>query len=113
MSVITRTNMTSDFTILELEGDLHNLDRMERESTGQIKVSKAAIANIERNHGFIAKMSDEQLKTAAYVHETRELLKKAEKTLKEVKDAKKLYKEMMDTVYKKFGFVETKLPDNE
>lgn len=112
-ATITRINMTNSFTIEELEGDMRNLDRMERESAGQIRVSKAAVENIERNHKFISKMSDEQLATAAYLYETKTLLAKAEKTAKEVKNAKKLYNEMMKTVYQKFGFVETTLPENE
>lgn len=110
---ITRLNMTSTFTIEDLEGDMRNLDRMEREATGQIKVSGAVVDNIARNHAFVSKMSDEQLATAAYLHETKQVLAKAEKQLKEVKRAKKQYKEILKTVYDKFGFVETKLPDNE
>ena len=112
-AVITRINMTNTFTIEDLEGDMRNLDRMERESAGQIRVSKAAVDNIERNHKFISKMSDEQLAVAAYLHETKGLLAKAEKTAKEVKNAKKIYREMVKTVYEKFGFVETELPKDE
>lgn len=112
-SVIERSGLTTSFTIRELENDLIALDRNEREATSQIKLSKAALDNIERNHKFISKMSDEALAIAAYVHETKELLAKAEKTLKQVKDAKKKYKEVMKTVYEAFGFVESNVMDNE
>lgn len=106
-AVITRHNMTSDFTIEDLEGDLRNLDRMEREAVGQVKVSTAAVDNITRNHPMVGKMSDEQLAKAAYLYETKQVLAKAEKTLKEVRSAKKLYNQMIDTVYTKFGFVKS------
>lgn len=112
-AVITRHNMTSDFTIADLEGDIANLDRLDRESNGQIRVSKAAIDNIERNHKFVSKMSDEQLAVAAYLYETKSVLRKAEKQAKEVKNAKKLYREMMKVVYEKFGFVESNLAEHE
>jgi hypothetical protein len=111
-STIERGGLTSTFTIGELEGDLISLDRNEREATSQIKLSKAALENIERNHKFVSKMSEEQLATAAYLHETRAVLAKAEKTLKQIKDAKKKYNEVLSTVYKVFGFVETNLPDD-
>lgn len=101
---ITRTGMTSTFTIEDLEDDMNRLDRMQKESTSQIGLSKAAVDNIERNHPYIGKMSDEQLATAAYLYETKQVLAKAEKTLKDVKAARKQYNEILATVYTKFGF---------
>lgn len=112
-STIERGGLTTTFTISELEGDLISLDRNEREAAAQVKLSKAAIENIERNHKFVSKMSDEALATAAYFHETKQLLAKAEKTLKQVKDAKKKYKEVLSTVYTAFGFMESNVMENE
>lgn len=101
---ITRTGMTSTFTIEDLEGDMDRLDRMHKEADAQVGLSKAAIDNIERNHKMVAKMSDEQLATAAYLYETKQVMAKAEKTLKDVKVARKQYNEILATVYSKFGF---------
>ncbi len=106
-AVIERSNLTNEFTIAEMEADEMQLNRLEREMTAQIKVSSAAVDNIKRNHSFVAAMSDEQLATASYLHETKQVLEAAEKKLKEVKAAKKKYKEVKDVIYKKFGFVES------
>jgi len=103
-STIERSNLTNTFTLEEMEADVRRLETLEREMTAQIKVSKAAIDNINRNHTHISKMSDEALRTAAYVYETKQVLTAAEKKLKEVKDTKKKYAEVKDVVYAKFNF---------
>lgn len=112
-SVIERVNLTNEFTLADLEAHQAELDKMERELTAQIRVSTAAKANVERNHPFVSKMSDEQLNTAHYLSETKEILAKAESKLKEVKATKKKYKEVVDTVMKKFGFVESNVMNDE
>lgn len=103
-TVIERSNLSNTFTLRELEEDLVKLERQARELEGQVKVSSAAIANINHNHPFVSKLSDEQLQTAAYIYETKDVLRKAETGLKANKAAKKKYKEVIDTVVSKFGF---------
>jgi len=108
-SVIERSNLTSSFTIGELEEDLMKLGLQEKETTAQIKLSKAVIVNIGEHHKLVSKLSDEQLATAAYLYETKDVLKKSEQRLKDTKGAIKKYKDVIDVVYKKFGFVESNL----
>ena len=103
-SEITRTNMTSTFTVEDLEDDMANLDRMQKEATAQVGLSKSVVENIAHHHPMISKLSDEQLAQAAYLHETKQVLNKAEKTLKDVKDARKKYNAIIAAVYSKFGF---------
>ena len=108
-AVIQRSNLTNEFTLEDIETHQVELDRLEKELTAQIKLSTAVVGNVERNHPFVSKMSDEALNAAAYLAETKNILRDAEKKLKEVKQTKKNYKEVVDTIYKKFGFVESSL----
>ena len=105
-SIIERGNLTNEFTLEDIESHQVELDKAERELTAQIKVSTAVVGNVERNHSFVSKLSDEQLSAAAYLAETKEILRKSEAQLKGVKATKKKYKEVLEVVYKKFGFVE-------
>lgn len=112
-AIISRANLTNEFTISDIEKHQAQLDKMERELTAQVKLTTAVVNNIERNHPFVAKMSDEQLNAAAYLCENRHLLKESEQKLKDVKRAKKNYSEVLKTIYDKFGFVESDVLDNE
>ena len=106
-SVIKRSNLTNEFTLSDLETHQAQLEKMERELKAQVKLTTSVIENIDRNHKLVSKMSDEQLHTAAYLYENKNVLKEAEKKLKEVTKTKKNYKEVIDTIYSKFGFVES------
>jgi len=106
-SIIQRSNLTNEFTLEDIENHQVELDRLEKELTAQIKMSTAVVGNVERNHPFVAKMSDKQLNAAAYLFETKKIINDAEKKLKDVKQTKKNYKEVVSTIYKKFGFLES------
>lgn len=106
-AIIERSNLTNEFTLEDIETHEVELDKNERELTAQIRISTAAVANVERNHPFVAKMSDAQLSAAAYLAETKDILRRSEAQLKAVKATKKKYKEVKDVVMKKFGFVES------
>jgi paraquat-inducible protein B len=106
-SIIQRSNLTNEFTLEDIENHLTELNRLEKELASQIKLSTAVVGNVERNHPFVSKMSDEALNAAAYLFETKKIISDSEKKLKSVKQTKKNYKEVIDTIYKKFGFVES------
>lgn len=112
-SIIERVNITNEFTLADIENHQADLDKMERELTAQIRVSNAAKENVERNHPFVSKMSDEQLNAAHYLFETKDIIRKSEAKLKEVKATQKKYKEVMDVVMSKFGFVKSNVMENE
>lgn len=112
-TVIERVNITNEFTLADIENHKADLDKMERELSSQIKVSTAVKANVERNHTFVSKMSDEQLGVAHYLCETKDIIRKAEAKLKEVRATQKKYDEVVKVVMDKFGFVESKVMDNE
>lgn len=112
-SIIQRSNLTNEFTLADIENHQTQLDKMERELKSQISLTKAVIGNVERNHAFVAKMSDEQLSAAHYLFDNKKLLHDSEAKLKEVVKTKKNYKEVVDTIYKKFGFVESNLIEKD
>ena len=106
-SVIERVNLTNEFTIEDIEKHQRDLDKMAREATAQIRVTKAAIGNVEKNHKFVSKMSDEQLNAAHYLWDAKVLLRDTEKKLKSVNETKKKYAQILSVIYGKFGFVES------
>jgi cysteinyl-tRNA synthetase len=112
-AVILRGNLTNEFTLEDVETHQAQIVKMERELTAQIKLTTAVVANVERNHEFVAAMSDEQLNIAAYLAENRNLLSEAKKKLKEVEKTKKNYEAVVAAIYEKFGFVESNLVENE
>ena len=111
-AIISRSNLTNEFTLEDIEKHEAHLLKNERELVAQISLTKAVVGNVERNHKFVSKMSDEQLAVAAYLHENRALLAKSEGQLKDVRRAMKNYKEVTDTIYNKFGFVKTELDES-
>ncbi len=112
-SVILRGNLTNEFTLEDVESHQAQIVKMERELNAQIKLTTAVVENVERNHEFVAAMSDEQLNVAAYLAENRNLLSEAKKKLKEVEKTKKNYEAVTAAIYEKFGFVESNIIENE
>lgn len=102
---ILRSNLTNQFTLGDIKSHQEELDRVEKELKSQISLSTAVVSNVERNHPFVAKMSMEQLSAAAYLFETKEILNKSEKKLKEVKATLKDYVAIEEIVYSKLGYV--------
>ena len=112
-SIIERHNLTNEFTLADIENHKAELEKMQRELTAQIRVSNAAKENVERNHKFVSKMSDEQLSAAHYLLETKDIIRKSEAKLKEVRATKKKYDEVITVVMDKFGFVESNVLEDE
>ncbi len=112
-AVILRGNLTNEFTLEDVESHQAQIVKMERELNAQIKLTTAVVENVERNHEFVAAMSDEQLNVAAYLAENRNLLSEAKKKLKEVEKTKKNYEAVVAAIYEKFGFVESNIIENE
>jgi hypothetical protein len=104
-SVIARGNLTNHFTIQSLEDHETELKKATETIKAQLKLTNAAIDNIERNHKKIAGLSEEELATASYLYENQAVRTNAENKLKEIKASLKKYKSTLDVIYTKFGFV--------
>lgn len=112
-SIIERGNITNEFTLEDIENHQTDLDKQEKETVAQIKLSSAVVENVERNHPTVSKMSDDQLSAAHYLFETKTILSKSNTSLKSIRATKKKYKEVVDTIMDKFGFVKTNLEKDE
>lgn len=106
-STIQRSNIQSEFTINDIEEHQKSLDKMETELEGQAKIARATLDNMDRNHEWITKLSDEELHHAWMYKENKDVAEKSEEKLEQVQEQKGVYEELIAMLYKKFGFVET------
>jgi len=106
-SVIERKNVTTEFTLELVEEHQQDLEKLKKELTSQISVCQATVDNIERNHEWLKELDDEKLHHAWMLKENKDVLDNAKPKLEQVEDQLKQYQELQDTVYKKFGFVES------
>lgn len=104
-TVIARANLTNHFTIKSLEDHQAELKKAKDTIKAQLKLTDAAIDNIERHHKMISKMSEEQLATAAYLYENKAVRTNAQNKLKEIMASLRKYDDTLEIIYKKFGFV--------
>lgn len=112
-SVIARTGLTNEFTIGDMEAHESDLEKSKTTLMAQIKLSDAVIKNIAHFHEHVSNMSDEMLAKAAYLYETKQLVNTTSAKLKEVNATLKKYRLIKGVIYKKFGFVESNILDNE
>lgn len=106
-SIIERQNVTTEFTLEDIESHQADLERMERELKSQLKVTGAMIDNIERNHEFVKDLDVEQVHTVWMYNENKELFDASEEKLEQVTEQLATYKELLDVLYEKFGFVKS------
>jgi hypothetical protein len=110
-SVIERKNVKTEFTLSLVEEHKNDLLKLETELTAQASVCQATVDNIERNHEFAAKLTDEERHHVWMYVENATVVKDAEAKLKVVKEQLGAYDELLDTVYEKFGFVKTEVEE--
>lgn len=111
-TVISRDNLTNEFTIESLEQHQSELQKSKQTIAAQLRLTDAVIGNVGRNHAHISKMSDEALATASYLYENKQIKLQAESKLKEIKAALKKYEDTLKVIYTKFGFTESNVLDN-
>ena len=106
-STILRKNVETEFTLELIEEHQNDLLKMEKELESQASMCGATLENIERNHEWIKDLDDEKRHHVWMYQENESVKKNADAKLEQVKDQLKQYKELIDTIYKKFGFVES------
>lgn len=112
-SVISRSNLTNQFTLQSLEDHQKELTKSGETIAAQIKLTDAVIGNVVRNYPKIAKLTQEELATASYLFENFQLKANSEAKLKEVKTTIKKYNDTLSIIYTKFGFVESNILEDE
>lgn len=106
-SVIERANVRSEFTLKMVEEHEADLKKFEKELESQISLCQATVDNIFRNHEWLKEMDEEKLHHAWMLKQNLDVIGEAEPKLEQVKDQLAQYAELLATVYKKFGFVES------
>lgn len=81
-AVIEKAGITASFTIGEVEMLQARNAKSKLEAEGQIKLEKAKMANIERHHPIVKKLTGEQLTAAAIYKDAQYELAQAEVVLK-------------------------------
>ena len=106
-STIVRKNVETEFSLELIEDHEADLQKMKKELESQASLCGATVDNILRNHEFIKELSEEQIHHVWMYQENFSVKKNAEEKLVQVNDQLAQYKELFDTIYKKFGFVES------
>ena len=106
-STIVRKNVETEFNLELIEEHEADLQKMKKELESQASLCGATVDNILRNNEFIKELSEEQIHHVWMYQENFSVKKNAEDKLVQVNDQLAQYKELFDTIYKKFGFVES------
>lgn len=102
-SVIVKHGSTVHFTLADIERLEVTLKKQLTEADAQMKLEAAKMDNIERNHAFVKKLTDEQLFTVHMYAESKARYKDSEKTVKDIKAKFKNHDKEMSEVYKQTG----------
>ena len=106
-AILERHNIVSEFSLQEVEDHKQDLLKAEKELDGQERVCKATLENIDRNHPHIKEMTEEEMHHVWMYKENLDVQKKAADKLALVREQLEQYNELIDMVYKKFGFVKS------
>jgi hypothetical protein len=97
---------TNVFTVEDADHNAKEYEKYKKEWTAQVKVCKATIENIRRNHPEIYGLSKVQKVAAQMLLENEEMAKTYKEKLKEVEVVLKKWEEDKATIMKKFNWVE-------
>lgn len=103
LSVIEKSGIKGHFTLLDVETHEAKLNKMRSELKGQIILSKAQADNIERNHEFVLKLTEQDLFTAALYNETTSTLQDCAKKLDMVEAGLKEYEDEKNLILEALG----------
>lgn len=105
-TTIERSNIKNSFTFGDVLNHQRDLEKFKTELTAQMKVTKATMDNIERNHEWVKDMTEEKLHHAWMYFENLDLHKKSESKLVEVEEQLSRYSELRDVLFNKFGITD-------
>lgn len=97
------SGITNEFTLKEIKANEDYLTKQKKEIEGMVKVQRAKMVNITRNHPSVARFTPEQL-TGAYLYkEASAFVSEAESKLKEINKQLREYKKDRDEIKKQIG----------
>jgi hypothetical protein len=106
-SVIERSNMKNEFTLADIESSQKELQRVKKEMESQRKLCVATCKNIEENHKFIKKLTDEQMHHVWMYQENKVVADDAAVKLTEVDEQIADYENMSNIIHEVGGFVKS------
>lgn len=105
-TVIEKSGITADFTIRQFEDNIERLGKTLKELEATHKLNLAQMDNIERNHKFVKKMSDQDLNTAHMYWESKQIVAQYAPRIAEFYEALGIEKKEMDEVKEMFNFTD-------
>lgn len=102
-SVIVKHGATIHFTLADINRLEANLKKQLTEAEAQMKLEAAKMDNIERNHSFVKKLTDEQLFTSHMYAEAKARFKDSERMVKDIKAKFKNHDKEMADIYEQTG----------
>lgn len=106
-SVIEKSNVTVDFTLLDLEAHERRLEKALKEWRANYDLKSAEMENIAHFHKFVVGFSDEELHAINLYAQAKQVVDVLAPKIKEVEDAIEEYKVQKADIYEQLGFVET------
>lgn len=110
---IEKSGIKATFTLGEVEAHEAQLEKLRKETEGQIELEKAKMVNIEHFHPDIAAMDGEMLTGAALYKESKTYLEKAEPKLLEIIQALQEYADEKALIMQTLGFQKTTTPNED
>lgn len=92
------------FTIADVNAHQEKLEKLYKEIDGQFMLAGAKVQNIEINHPFVKKMSEQDLFTVHMYVENLNITKHAQEKLREVAKQQASYRRELKDIYKELGF---------
>ena len=107
LSVISRKNLTNEFTIESIEKHLRTLEKLKIEAEGTIGLAKATRENVERNHPHVLDIPLEKIQVIWMWYEQKALETELQPKLDEVLEEIQINQDHLDVIYDKFGFIKS------
>ncbi len=108
MAVVQVTEpVKTEVTIFDIEEHQKNLSVKKREADGNVDMQRVRAENIETNHPFISKMSEEKLYTCWLYYETKKKQTEFEAQRDLLVEALDLYQKEKEHIIKVLGPIES------
>lgn len=108
-TVVKRENISNEFKVGDILSERKSLEKAKLEIGGTVRLAKATIQNIERNHKFITELSEEERHHVWMHQENADIVKQGDPKLEQIEDQLKQYDEIEAIVFPLAGYVPTEV----
>lgn len=85
-SIIEKSGLKAQYTLADIERNIEQVNRVITELDATLRIKKAVIENVERNHPFVKDLDEAGLKAASLYAEAQEYLKQIPIKLEEARN---------------------------